>query len=591
MIVRELCSLYNRMLEDPDRDVPVMGWSSEKVAWEIIIDQEGSVREVLPLASGETDGPVRYRVLKVPEHETRSSGIKPYFCCDNAKYLFGLDEKRGVECLAASRDLHNAVLATCDDAEARALLRFFGRDDHLAHLGDAVIETIFTGGFMVFRMLGASHRVHDASPIREAWNAYGAPDVDAPSGYCSVTGKMAPRARLFPQIAGLPGAQSSGASLVSFNFDACESYGMKKTYNASLSAEAAFAAGTALREVLGNRERRIRFGNTFVVFWADRPAPREESAVFQLFGGALPAEDDQTNQQVQQTLLSMRMGKKRDGAFDFNARFCVLGISPNAARLSARFFYQSTFGDLMRNYAQYLEDIEISGVATTALGSLLRQLAPQGKQENVPSTVISQCFYALAAGSAFPEALQKLVLMRMRADQATKNPWDLGQRASLLKGCLVRKRRMKGVAVTERERIDMEMNPENQSSGYLLGRLFAVLERTQLAALGEVNASIRDKYIGAAATTPARVFSTLLRGYEVHISALRKKNKGLAIKFDREMNEIVSHLSSVSPVLPKTLDADEQAEFYIAFHQELGHLWKARGVDDAADNTVSTEEE
>lgn len=137
----------------------------------------------------------------------------------------------------------------------------------------------------------------------------------------------------------------------------------------------------------------------------------------------------------------------------------------------------------------------------------------------------------------------------------------------------------------------MEMNPENQSSGYLLGRLFAVLERTQLAALGEVNASIRDKYIGAAATTPARVFSTLLRGYEVHISALRKKNKGLAIKFDREMNEIVSRLSSVSPVLPKTLDADEQAEFYIAFHQELGHLWKARGVDDAADNTVSTEEE
>ena len=593
MVLHELYSLYERMVKDPDYNVPTMGWSSEKVSWEIIIDREGFIREILPLVSEGEERSEDYLVLQVPEHEPRSSGIKPYFCCDNGKYLFGLDEKRGSKCLDASRRLHHDVLDACDDAEALALLRFFDREDSLAGIGTSVVEAISNGKLMVFRMLGADHYIHDARPIKEAWNAYCSSDSEVPVGYCAVTGKKAPCARLFPQVTGLPSknAQSAGVSLVSFNFDASESYGLKKTYNASISKDAAFAAGTALKELLGNRERRIRFGDTFVVFWADRPARREESVVFQLFGGSNRAEDEETRQRLQETIKSMRLGKTLAEKFDTETKFCILGVSPNAARLSVRFFYQSTFGNLMRSYVQYIEDIEMVGVKTTALGPLLNQLASQGKPANIPSTLIARSFFALASGAAFPEALQQLILMRMRADHATKNRWDLGQRASLLKGCLVRKRRKRGVVVTERERIEMELNSNNQSTGYLLGRLFAVLERTQLAALGDVNASIRDKYIGAAATTPARVFSTLLRGYEVHLSALRKKSMGLAVKYDKELNEIVAQLSTESPVLPKTLSSDEQAEFYIAFHQELEKLWKGGSGATAPEDNVSAEEE
>ena len=591
MILQELCDLYRRMADDPDSDVPDMGWSIEKVAWEIIIRLDGTIAQVLPLVTGSGNDAEKYLWMQVPMHEARSSGAKPYFCCDNASRLFG-------KYRSASRELHEQVLRECNNAEAQALLLFFRPDNPLRNIDAATTEAISGGGLMVFRLLHADHYIHDIPAVQNAWKQY----YDAlpmRAGFCSVTGERAPLARLFLQISGLPGAQPSGASLVSFNFDASESYGAKKTYNASLSARAAFESGTVLKMLLGDRKRRISFGNTFVIFWANRSAPHEESVVLQLLGGRLSSEDELTLQKIEEMLRAIRAGKTELPYLDFETHFCILGISPNASRLSVRFFYRSTFGDLIDNYRQYLEDISMVNVKTTALGSLLRQLAPGGKQDDIPSTLIARSFFALVSGASFPEAIEQLLLMRMRADHATNNAWDMGQRASLLKGCLVRKRRKKGVATMQQDRIDIEMNVENQSIGYLLGRLFAVLERTQLAALNDVNASIRDKYIGAAATTPARVFPTLLRGYETHFSTLRKKNggaqRGLAIVFDRELNAIVSHISTKSPVFPKTLSADEQAEFYIAFHQEQAYLWQCRsGSDvgaDADQNDTSIEEE
>ncbi len=588
MILQELCGLYQRMADDPDSDVPDMGWSIEKVVWEIIIRLDGTIVRVLPLVTGSGNDAENYLQMQVPMHEARSSGAKPYFCCDNASRLFG-------KYRSASRELHEQVLRECNNAEAQALLLFFRPDNPLGDIDAATVKAISDGGLMVFRLLHADHYIHDIPAVQNAWKQYYDASADARTGFCSVTGERAPLARLFLQISGLPGAQSSGASLVSFNFDASESYGAKKTHNASLSIRAAFESGTMLKMLLGDRKRRISFGNTFVIFWANRSAPHEESVVLQLLGGRLSSEDELTLQKIEEMLRAIRAGKTELPYLDFETHFCILGISPNASRLSVRFFYQSTFGDLVSNYGQYLEDIGMTGVKSTSLGNLLKQLAPEGKQDKIPSTLISRSFSALVSGEAFPEALEQLLLMRMRADHGKNNSWDIGQRASLLKGCLVRKRRKKGVVIMEENRIDMELNAENQSIGYLLGRLFAVLERTQIAALDNVNASIRDKYIGAAATTPARVFSTLLRGYETHLSTLRKKDggakQGLASMLDRELNTIVAHISTKSPALPKTLSTDEQAEFYIAFHQEQAYLWQGKGSGNTDQNDTSNEEE
>ena len=150
-------------------------------------------------------------------------------------------------------------------------------------------------------------------------------------------------ARLFPQVTGVPGAQSAGASLVSFNLDSFESYGKKQAYNASLSQEVAFNAGSALRYLYGDLKHRVRFGQTTVVFWTDRTATDEELMMLAMLGDEVDprAEDTADLEHIQQTLECMKEGKPLEG-YDLETRFFILGLAPNAARLAVRFFETNT---------------------------------------------------------------------------------------------------------------------------------------------------------------------------------------------------------------------------------------------------------
>lgn len=590
MILDELCRLYERMADDPSCQVPRPGWSNEKIAWEVTLTADGECFSLVPFASGEGKDKKDYIEMSVPEHGGRTSGVKPYFLCDTAAYFFGIDEKNGKKKRDASRALHEAVLKECDDPGARAILAFFEREGQSALSDQDVLNLREGGGFIVFSLLGDDGPIHARPAVAQAWWQYLDRSSDAPIGMCSVSGERGPLARLFPQVTGVPGAQSAGASLVSFNFDATESYGRKQAYNASISEYAAFASGAALKVLMGDRSRRIPFGSTQVVFWSDRPAPLENDVMQMLLLGEAPkgAEDKATNKIVSECLLNIRKGKPMAG-LDGTVRFFLLGIAPNAARLSVRFFEESTFGALAKHFGEYLRDVAIEGVETTSLRRLLLQTAPLGKAEDVPNTLVNRCFASMISGRDFPQALGQLVLSRMRADHAANNVWDMGQRAALLKACYVRKQRNRGVETSKEELIDVSLNRENTNIGYVLGRLFAVMERAQQAALEETNATIRERYIGAAATTPKRVFTPLLRGYHVHASTLRKKKPGLYRRLESEMDEIIgSRLGGMGSV-PSVLNSDGQVEFNIGYFQERTDLWKSRADKSESEPNEETE--
>ena len=600
MILQELCRLYDRLAAGPQASASLdrPGWSKEKAAWAVVIGGDGSVLALYPLLQGDQ----KYQELTVPEHDGRSGARpKPYFLCDKASYLFGIGDPKAAVRQQDSRALHAAVLGGCDDAGARAVLAFLNNENSADVLSEEQKKALEEGGMMVLCLGRSGCYIHERAAVRDAWERYrtdGAGDAE-PMGWCSVTGEERPLARLFPLVTGVAGAQSSGASLVSYNFGAAESYGKTQAYNASMSTEVASKAGNALKYLLGSREHRVYQGGMVVAFWTDAPTAVGDDLLLMLMGGQT-AEDEATRQCVGQALKEMRRGRELT-TVDPGIGYHLLGLSPNAARLSVRFFESGTFGQLAERYGQYLRDTEMVGVDGLSFWPMMAQTATLGKLENIPSTLVTRCFSAMIEGGDFPQALGELVRSRMRADHG-EMPYKgktfdvMGRRAAVLKACRVRHLRLRGIQEDEKERLEVALNRQNENVGYLLGRLFAVLERAQQGAVSNANATIRDRYIGAASTTPARVFQPLLRGCQAHLGALRKdpSKAWLAARLERELDQIVG-MQLPDSGIPKVLGADDQDMFFIGYYQERCDLWLSKAdraaAEDAASNDDDTKED
>lgn len=159
----------------------------------------------------------------------------------------------------------------------------------------------------------------------------------------------------------------------------------------------------------------------------------------------------------------------------------------------------------------------------------------------------------------------------------------MGERAALMKACLVRDERL---AARGREDYSHEegslkvaLDTTNDNEGYVLGRMFAIMERAQREAIDEVNSTIRDRFIGAASSTPARTFGPLMRNFENHISKLKKTpaKTGFGVKLERDFNDAVALLpGSGDQIVPATLGANDQINFFVGYHQQQQELWKKR---------------
>ena len=597
MILQELASLYDRLSQQADLsdEIPSPGWSTEKVDWAVVLNAQGDVAGVLQLGiKGEKDKLLPLEMI-VPQHLGRTGTTpKPYFLCDKTSYLLGVGSTDGGAGHERARKLHHEVLDDCEDAAARAVLRFFDREDPFSAISDEQTDALASGGMVVFCFERPGNYIHDREAIRDAWTSYltNSPS-DEPEGWCSVTRQRGPIARLFPTLTGIPGTKAPVA-LVSCNFQASESYGKEQAYNASISKDVTFKVWTVLKFLLGNRDRRIELGNTTIVtFWSDRPAPPENALVALMLNGRGPAEDDATNELIQRAFEEMRKGLPLSN-LDGNVGFSILGVSPNKGRLSVRFYERQSLGRLAENYGDYLRDTAMVGVDRYSIWDFLLQTACLGKPENIPSTLVSRSFEAILRGTDFPLSFEQIILSRMRADHGfikkKKLKEDVAdQRAAILKACLVRRARRRGVELSREENFDMALNKENGNIGYLLGRLFAVMERAQQGALGnDINATIRDRYIGAASSTPARVFQPLLRNCQNHMSKLRKEKQGLANRLEKELDEIVGNRLGDGG-LPKTLDMDDQGAFFIGYYQERYDLWHGKGSNDEKGSGVESE--
>lgn len=584
-VLSALNGYYDRLAKKDA--VPPYGYSYENISFALILSPEGKLLDVQDVRIT-SDGKPRPRRLAVPQSFKRP-GTTPrsFFLWDNTGFVLGVERDRNDKTkvaatprkFAAFKALHEEALANTGDEGLRALLSFLASWDP-SGFSETTINSELLDGNVIFRLDGEQGHLHERPAAQTIW-ARLLSNSDADEGFCLITGDMAPMARLHPAIKGVLGAQMAGASIVSFNLDAFTSYDKEQGANASVSERAAFGYTTALNKLLERgSSNRVQIADATTVFWAEASKNGENAAqaAENLFATLVdpPTPDDaQEAAQVRSVLEKIEKGrplKEADPDVEEGTHFYVLGLSPNAARLSIRFWYEGTLGDLARGFQVHWNALYIEPTlrqTAPAIWRLLYETAAQRKAENIPPLLAGELMRAILTGGRYPRALLSAVIMRLRADRDVN-----GMRAAICKACLIR----------NREDVPVSLDRSEENSGYRLGRLFAVLEGAQRAALGKVNASIRDRYYGAASATPASIFPVLLRNTGHHLSNLRRDRAGLAHWFEKEIGEIMSGLGSK---LPSSLRIEDQGRFAVGYYHQ--RFTKAEDVSAALDELDSDE--
>ena len=421
--------------------------------------------------------------------------------------------------------------------------------------------------------------LHENPAIREAWKAHirksGQADEgsSAQAAICLVTGSRAPIARLHPNITGIPGSLQNKACIVSFNAQAFESHGQSQGNNAPISENAALLYTAALNDLIskkknGGRKSAVQLDEqTLVAFWT-----RESDELTEILGEAV----DEFWEEKEKETASLRerleaFGKGRESKGGQPNAFYALTLSANGPRAIIRDWIETTAADISDNIKQWFEDLSLcSNKEFFPLKRLLRSLeaTPDASdRRGLPSALTGQIFRSIMLGMPLPKALLTKAVQRMRLPHNPMRPFDLQYRTALIKAALIRHPSLH----LQRKELTVSLNPENHEPAYLLGRLFAVLEMLQSDAVGSnLNATIRDRYYGAASTTPAAVFGQLLRLSMNHVSKLGKKGNRL----EKMKSEIMDSLEAKP--MPKTLKLEEQGLFALGYYQQRAKIFEKK---------------
>jgi CRISPR-associated protein Csd1 len=598
-ILQSLDRYYDRMAARGEAEAP--GYSREKIRFAIVLAPDGAVVEVMDrrVMRGKKLVP---RLEEVPAAAKRTSGIAPNLLWEKTAYVLGRtagEGKRTAAEHAAFKSLHLALLAETRDVGLLALRRFleawaptrFDAAPFTAEMLDANI---------IFRLDGDMGFLHQRPAARALVSDQASGNVAR--AMCLISGIEAPIERLHPAIKGVESKNppAGGYRLVSFNRDAFASYGKAQGDNAPTSETAAFRYGAALNRMLdrGSPNRLLRpVGDATVLFWADA---REEDAkacedVFAECMGENGPEADAENlagdaeqtARLRERLLTFAEGRPDQGldpGLDRGVRFHVLGLAPNTARLSVRFWVSDRFEAFAERLARHFELLEIEprpwrakppSVPWLLMQATARQsksMTLQQKFESVPTLLAGEVTRAILTGTPYPRSLLAAALIRLRAGDDPSTGWH----ACAIRAVLA--------SHNPKEMPPVSLDREETNPAYQLGRMFAMVEIAQRMALGKVNAGVRDRYFGAATATPGSIFPLLLRGMQNHLGKLRKGGKGGFI--EEEMNQIMEKLGSS---MPRSLRLEEQGRFVIGYYHQRRARVAGKPVDEIADAETAGE--
>ena len=562
MILQALAKLYDDLLSIGA--IPLPGWSQIKVGFALCIDENGEVTQIVPqvrTVERKNKTVTENRTMELPAAVKRSSGIQSNFLWDNSTYILGVDEKgkadRSRDCFNACKQLHKEIIGTLQGREAKAILSFFEKWDPGKAGENPIVaevkEELYKGPNLVFMVNGVF--AHEVPELREAWTRH-YEQADGETIQCLINGENDVLERVHPAIKGVRNAQSSGAALVSFNADSFCSFNREQGANAPIGKKAAFAYTSALNHLLAEKNDVQFVGDTTVVCWADGAKPQYRAlSSASLFGQAPPA--GMTEDELRAAVKRLANGLPCP-EYDLSPDtvFYILGLAPNAARISVRFFYRNSFGALMKNVNDHYERLRIEGERsdTLPLWALLRETVNPSASDKTPSPVLSGAVTrAVLEGTRYPAALLEAVTLRIRAERDIKSA-----KAAIIKAYYLKNQNPK----VPKEVLTVSLNESSTNVPYTLGRLFAVYEAAQERANPGISATIRDKYFNAAAATPAHIFPVLNNLYQHHI---RKMDAKYRVFFDKQVGDLTGNLEET---LPNRLGLPEQGAFQLGYYHQ-----------------------
>ncbi|CAM4130039.1 type I-C CRISPR-associated protein Cas8c/Csd1 [Psychrobacter arenosus] len=599
MILQTLTQYYHRKAGADASNIAPQGYENKQIPFVIIIDQNGKFIS-LEDTRGSDKATNKGRLFLVPLGESRS-GKNSYqttnilwdhygYVLAHPKDIVGSAKMSDEELAAETQksiematlqhltfkdkvdELHHAMP---DDIGIQAIKHFLENTDAIGAVkADAkwIDCQKIKGCNLTFRLKGNPDLICQSKSVQAYLKQQletPPEDSDSTQAICLVTGESAPIARLHQPIGGV---NAKPAPFASINLDAFESYGKTQGYGFPVSETAMFEYTTALNTLLKSNNR-FRLGDVSVVCWSDKASKKESEIPFILNGSDAKDDPDAYVNSVHKLFSSFHHGVYTEP--DAEQIMFVLGLSPNVARIVVRFWHQATIAAISTNITKWFEDIEMVRSPTSPypkympLKRLLCNLVFEGKAENLPPNLIADTTKSIFSGNALPITLLQLAIRRNRADQSVTYA-----RASLIKAYLNRKIRTN--ASSNNKEITVGYDKERNDVGYVLGALFAVLEKIQeeTAESGKINATIRDRYYGSASSTPVTVFGTLLKLSQHHLSKIGKRNTGRAINLNRFLGELLEKIET----FPSHLNMEQQGLFAIGYYHRRQEFFETKAI-------------
>jgi CRISPR-associated protein Csd1 len=516
--------------------------------------------------------------------------------CGNSAYVLGIDNKnkphRLEESFKAFKELHLQILNNAKGNPAKAILAFLKKWNIKDAKNNCVLkkymQDISKGENLVFKLDGETGFLHDDPEIKNLWEVYiaNSGDEDGIKGQCLVTGREDLISNIHSRIKNVQNAQSSGAAIVSFNASAYESYCKKQNYNSPIGKVAAFSYTTALNHILTNRKQKIHIGDTTTVFWAESPQSIYPDFAAILLNPTIYEEkkidkdryerDQKTESLVKDVLYRIKTGMRINeltDQIDMKTRFYILGLSPNAARISVRFFYSDTFGGFIEKIAQHYKDMELvkdfsNRPDNIPIWMLLREtISSKSKDKNSSPLLAGALMRSIINGHLYPSSFFNVIMDRIKRDVDDKdnNTNRLNYtRVSIIKAYLLRKARIQNND-NLKEVLSVGLNEKTTKVEYLLGRLFAVLEKAQQDTNPDLNKTIKDRYFSSASATPAVIFPILLKLTQHYIA--KSEYKYIA---EKRIGEIMNQINE----FPSYLTLEKQGIFALGYYHQRVALFQ-----------------
>ena len=582
MILQRLAEHYSRIAAsgDDDSQLAPLGFSRQKISFCVVLERDGRLNEIQSTQRRKGRALIATPMI-LPGHEKPSGqGINPSFLWDNASYMLGWASgadklKRAASCFEAFRKRHLDLEAQISHPAFKAVCSFLRSwsPNRLVEFDEGLSRVVTNFG--VFRLSGEMQYVHELvllSEVKEgpedSSESENTSEAMDKTGQCLVTGVNAQIARVHePKVKGVAGAKTSGALVVSFNAASYESYGKSQSFNAPVSKDAVFRYANALNNLLNRSPRRFSLGDSTVIF---------EGYLSDFFADLLPRDEMVTEEELERVRRArVLFAALRDGTREETTdtddgdqtKFFLLGLSPNASRISVRLWLEADVTVLKQRLGQHLRDISLDGNLNDEFLTLWRIITASGRwdskkarfdADSVPPKFAGDLTRSVLTGLAYPQPLLATMLRRIHTDGQVKYA-----RAAAIKACLVRNARLRGNPLEVPKMLDSE----NTDPAYCCGRAFALLEAIQRESAGKgITRTIKDGYFSSASTTPSLVFPRLCRLSQHHLANLAT---GRRIHREKQLGEVLDKLTA----FPRRLSLEDQGKFVLGYFQQTRYIY------------------